>query len=123
MGGVARWHDGIGEVANHTLDHILPTGHMDLVSEYAYPVVAQIITDLLGIREGDLPEFLAWSEAMVEPPPGADVGHARAAGNDATRAISAYIPDRNAERRSAPAEDLLTKPIKAEEPDGATLNE
>jgi cytochrome P450 len=98
-GGIARWHDRIGEVANHTLDQMLPTGHMDLVSEYAYPVVAQIITELLGIRQGDLPEFLAWSEAMVEPPPGADVDHARAAANDATRAISAYVRERIAERR------------------------
>ena len=122
-GGIARWHDRIGEVANRTLDQILPTGHMDLVSEYAYPVVAQIITELLGIRQGDLPKFLAWSEAMVEPPPGTDVEHARAAGNDATRAISAYIRERITERRSAPAEDLLTKLIKAEEPEDGTLAE
>src|SRR6201984_3858192 len=81
-GGIARWHGRIGEVANDTLDQILPTGHMDLVSEYAYPVVAQIITELLGIRQGDLPKFLAWSEAMVEPPPGTNVEHDRAAAHD-----------------------------------------
>src|SRR6201981_3693702 len=89
-GGIARWHGRIGEVANDTLDQILPTGRMDLVSEYAYPVVAQIITELLGIRQGDLPKFLAWSEAMVEPPPGANVDHARAAANQATRAMPSY---------------------------------
>jgi len=122
-GGIARWHDRIGEVANDTLDRILLAGHMDLVSEYAYPVVAQIITELLGIRQGDLPKFLAWSEAMVEPPPGTDMQHDRAAANDATRAISAYIRERIAERRAAPAEDLLTKLIKAEEPEDGALAE
>src|SRR6201993_5028595 len=69
--GIARWRDRIAEVANQTVDQILPTGHMDLVSEYAYPVVTQVITELLGIRQGDLPKLLAWSEGMVEPPPGA----------------------------------------------------
>jgi cytochrome P450 len=122
-GGIARWRDRIGELANHTLDHILPTGHMDLVGEYAYPVVAQIITELLGIRQGDLPKFLAWSEAIVEPPPGANVDHARAAANEATRAITSYVRERIAERRSAPAEDLLTELIKAEEPEDGTLAE
>jgi cytochrome P450 len=122
-GGIARWHDRIGEVANDTLDQILPAGNMDLVSEYAYPVVAQIITELLGIRQGDLPKFLAWSEAMVEPPPGTNVEHDRAAANDATHAITAYVRERIAERRSAPAEDLLTKLIRAEEPEDGTLAE
>jgi cytochrome P450 len=122
-GGIAGWRDRIAEVANHTLDQILPTGHMDLVSEYAYPVVAQVITEMLGIRQGDLPKFLAWSEAMVEPPPGGNVEHARAAANDATRATTAYIRERIAERRSAPAEDLLTKLIRAEEPEDGVLAE
>ncbi len=53
------------------LDAVMPAGRMDLVTDYAYPVVEQIITELLGIRHGDLPQFLAWSEAITEPPPGA----------------------------------------------------
>lgn len=122
-GGIARWRERIAEVANDRLDHVLPAGQMDFVADYAYPVVEQVITELLGIRHGDLPQFLAWSEAMVEPPPGGDLTHYRDAANAATQAITAYVRERIAERRSAPADDLLTKLIRAEEPGDGTLDE
>jgi cytochrome P450 len=122
-GGIARWGDRIAEVANERLDHLVPAGQMDLVADYAFPVVEQIITELLGIRSGDLPQFLAWSAAMVEPPPGGDVTDYRAAANAATHALTAYVRERIAERRSQPSEDLLTKLIKAQEPGDGTLAE
>jgi cytochrome P450 len=122
-GGIARWGDRIAEAANDRLDLVLPLGHMDLVSDYAYPVVADIISELLGIRQGDLPQFLAWSEAITEPPPGGDVTQYRETANAATHAITAYVRDRIAERRSEPADDLLTKLIRAEEPEDGTLAE
>lgn len=121
--GIARWRERIAEVANNRLDVMLPNGHMDLVSDYTYPVVAHIIAELLGIRQGDLPQFLAWSEAITEPPPGGDVTLFREIANEATHAITSYVRDRIAERRSEPADDLLTKLIRAEEPGDGTLAE
>lgn len=122
-GGIERLRSRIADVANDCLDTIEPAGQVDLVKGYAYPVVEQIITELLGIRSGDVAQFLVWSDAMVEPPPGADQAHYRQAANDAVRAITAYVRERIAERREAPAGDLLTKLIRAHEPADGVLEE
>jgi cytochrome P450 len=122
-GGIAGRRERIAEIANSRLDLVLPFGHMDLVRDYAYPVVEQVITELLGIRSGDLPRFLGWSDAMVEPPPGGDLTRYREAANTAVQAITAYVRDRIADRRDEPADDLLTKLIRAEEPEDGVLAE
>ena len=118
---IAKWRDRVAEISRETLDQILPLGRMDVVSDYAYPVVAAIITELLGIRQGDLPQFLEWSEAITEPPPGGDPNDFRKSANKATGEITAYVRERIAERRDKPANDLLTKLIRAEEPEDGTL--
>jgi cytochrome P450 len=121
--GIARWGDRVAEVAAEQLDRVAPTGRMDVVSDFAYPVVERVITELLGLRHGDLPQFLIWSEAITEPPPGGDLTIYREAANQATAEITAYVRERIAERRDKPAEDLLTKLIRAEEPEDGTLAE
>jgi cytochrome P450 len=122
-GGIERLRNRIAEVANDRLDKVLPAGHMDLVKDYAYPVVEQIITELLGIKSGDVAQFLMWSDAMVEPAPGSAPAHYRQAANEAVRAIIAYVRERIAERRDEPADDLLTKLIRAHEPGDGALEE
>src|ERR1700758_4012478 len=42
-GGIERVRSRIAEVANDRLNKVLPAGQMDLVKDYAYPVVEQII--------------------------------------------------------------------------------
>ena len=121
--GIAKWRDRIAEVGHETLDQVVPAGQMDVVSGYAYTVVATIITELLGIRQGDLPKFMKWSEAITEPPPGGDPAMFRESANKATGEITAYVRERIAERRDQPADDLLTKLIRAEEPEDGTLAE
>lgn len=121
--GIAKWRDRVAQVAHETLDHVVPGGKMDVVSDYAYTVVATIITELLGIRQGDLPMFMKWSEAITEPPPGGDPANFRESANKATGEITAYVRERIAERRDQPADDLLTKLIRAEEPEDGTLAE
>jgi cytochrome P450 len=116
--GIAGWEGRIREVANQRLDTLVPRGRMDLAQDFAYPVVEQIITELLGIRAGDLPMFMAWSAAMTEPPPGGDLGQYREAANTATKEVTAYVRDRIEERRLAPGEDILSRLIAAESEDG-----
>jgi cytochrome P450 len=121
--GIARWQERIAAVANDRLDAIVPDGHMELVHDFAYPVVEQIITEMLGIRHGDLPLFLAWSTAMTEPSPGSDLREYRTAATRATHEVAAYVRERIEERRVEPAEDLLTKLIAAEDAEDGRLAE
>jgi cytochrome P450 len=121
--GIARWEERIRQVANEHLDAVLPRGRMELVHDFAYPAVEQIITEMLGIRHGDLPLFLAWSTAMTEPPPGGDLSTYRAAATRATHQVADYVRERIAERRIDPADDLLTKLIAAEDAEDGRLAE
>lgn len=131
-GGIARWAPRIREVAHQRLDAVAAGGRMELVHDYAYPVVEQIITEMLGIRHGDLPLFLRWSAAMTEAPPGGETGDTgdtdaarafREAANQATREVSEYVRARVAERRVAPADDLLSTLIAAEDAQDGRLAE
>jgi cytochrome P450 len=121
--GVERWEKRVRQVAHERLDALEPLGRMDLVHDYSYPVVENIIVELLGIRHGDLPRFIAWSKAMTDAPPGADLDPYRVAANTATLEVAAYVRERIAERRERPQEDLLTKLIQAEDAEDGRLHE
>jgi len=120
---IGRWKDRIGELANLHLDALVPGGHMELVHDFAYPVVEQVITELVGIRHGDLPLFLKWSTAMTEPPPGGDRTEYRRAATQATHEVAAYVRERIVERRAQPANDLLSELIAAEDQEDGRLAE
>jgi len=120
---VGRWQNRIRELANIHLDALVPDRRMELVHDFAYPVVEQVITELLGIRHGDLPLFLEWSTAMTEPSPGSDLSEYRRAATQATLEVAAYVRERVAERRADPADDLLTELIAAEDQEDGRLAE
>ncbi|KRA31102.1 hypothetical protein ASD81_16600 [Nocardioides sp. Root614] len=122
-GGISSWQDRIKEVTEAQLDAVEGRGEMELVHDFAYPVVEQVITEMLGLRHGDLPLFLGWSKAMTEPPPGGDLDQFREGATQATREITAYVRDRMAERRAEPGDDILTKLIQAEDAEDGTLAE
>jgi cytochrome P450 len=117
-GGVAAWEERITRVTHAKLDELVPLGRMDLSADFCYPIVEQIITELLGVRAGDLPLFIRWSAAMTEPPPGGDRDSYREAANAATREITAYVRERIEERRDARGDDILSKLIAAEDEGG-----
>jgi len=120
---VGRWTNRIRELAELHLDALVPDQRMELVHDFAYPVVEQVITELLGIRHGDLPLFLKWSTAMTEPSPGSDLSEYRRAATQATLEVAAYVRERVAERRADPADDLLTELIAAEDQEDGRLAE
>ena len=39
------------------LDRVRPIGHMDMMSDIAYPLPATVIAELLGVPTADLPRF------------------------------------------------------------------
>ncbi|HET6954123.1 MAG TPA: hypothetical protein VFI47_27405, partial [Acidimicrobiales bacterium] len=80
----------------------LPLGHpVDVVAELAVPFPLRVISDLLGIPEGDWPRFYAWSEAAI---PGAtDWPQERIA--ELMGEMVGYLLATAAERRSRPRDD------------------
>ena len=101
------------------LDQVGRQGHMDLIRDYALPLPATIIAEMLGVPAADRHQFHRWSNAMM------------AAGSSTWGLLNAlpnawmfmrYIRKIIRERRANPQDDLATSLVQAEEA-GDTLSE
>ncbi len=95
---------------------------MDLIDDFALPLPITVISEMLGIPEGDRPRFRSWSQSLVNA-----TGDVAALAQDATilagmQAFLAYIVDFLAEKRAHPGADLTSDLIQAEE-QGDALSE
>ena len=95
-----------------------PTGEVDLLAAFAFPLPVTVICELLGIPAGDQEQFRAWSNAMLAS--NGERGSYRAAGT----AMFRYFTDLVAAKRAAPADDLVSALISASDADpGDSLDE
>jgi cytochrome P450 len=93
-------------------------GELELVSQLAYPLPVRIISELLGVPPEDHARFAGWSARLahsVQPSFGALDPAERAAAEQAALEFGEYFTELIAARRASPADDLLTKLIRAED--------
>jgi cytochrome P450 len=103
-GGSAREADPAGD------------GVIDLITEFAFPLPMTVICELLGIPDGDREEFKTWSQVILSST--ATFDEYRAAGG----AMYQYFTSLLADKRAAPADDLLSALITARD-SGDSLDE
>ena len=114
---VAALAPAIEATCHELLDAMPPAG--DLLAGYCRPVPVRAIARLLGVPEADAPDLLRWSTAMVAM---YQAGRTRAhegAAAEAAEEFAGYVATRIAEKRAAPAEDLLTDLVRARDEDDA----
>lgn len=56
----------IQQLTDSLLDAVQSRQQMDLVAEFALPLPAMVIADLLGAEAEDFPRFTAWSDTIVK---------------------------------------------------------
>jgi cytochrome P450 len=123
---VARLEPRIRAVTTELLDAAAAAGHLELVSQLAYPLPVRIISEMLGVPLADHPRFAGWSARLahsLQPELGQDSDRARAraeAARVASEEFAAYFTELIAARRAHPADDLLSALIRAED-NGETL--
>jgi cytochrome P450 len=103
------------ETLCHQLIDGFPAGSFDLLPHYATQVPVIVIARLLGVPEDRADDLLSWSNAMVGM---YMAGRTRATEDRAvaaTRAFVAFLRGHIEARRTAPADDLITHLIAAEE--------
>ena len=109
------------EALCHDLIDQFPSGDFDLLTAYARTVPVVIIARLLGVPESRADDLLNWSNAMVAM---YITGRTRTTEDRAiaaTQAFVAFMRQHIEDRRTAPADDLITQLIAATE-DGARLS-
>ena len=106
----------IERIVDDLLDAIVERGSADLIADFAYPLPASVIMDMLGVPRSDLGVMKVWSDDIA-----LFVGIARATPDKygkaqaGTREMAAYFRRLVAERRKAPREDMISALIAAEE--------
>ena len=95
----------IQTIADELLDAVEPRGEMDLSAEYAFPLPITVIAELLGVPTADQDRFKEWSDAIISPALDPE---------DMERFFEqmgefvGYLTDFFAQRRAAPADDLVS---------------
>ena len=105
----------------HQLIDDLPDGPFDLLPTFAQKLPVIIIARLLGVPESMAPDLLQWSNAMVQMYIATRNRDTEDRAVAATNAFTAFLHGYIAERRSRPADDLITHLIAAET-DGEKLS-
>jgi len=119
---VEKLRPRIEALAEELIDGFAGAGEVDLMAAYASPFPVTIIAGMLGVPEEMGPQLLDWSHAMV----GMYMhGRTRAMEDAADRAsldFADYLRGIVAERRAAPADDLISLLVSAQA-DGDRLSE
>jgi pimeloyl-[acyl-carrier protein] synthase len=103
--------------------HLVRRG-FDLMTDFAYPFPAVVICELLGVPEAGVPLFVQHAPALaiaLDPSPMRTVAGVQRA-NVAVRALTTYVRELIAERRTTPADDMLSDLVHAES-EGDRLSE
>jgi cytochrome P450 len=111
----------ITQLAHELIDKFPTSGPFDLLDAFARPIPILVICRLLGVPADRADDLLAWSNAMVSMYQARRTREIEDQAVTATEAFRAYILEVIAQKRRAPADDLLSQLIAAEE-DGTKLS-
>jgi len=100
------------------IDELLsePRDEMDVIADFAVPLPAIVIAELLGVPPEDHPRFKAWSTELISligGEGGAELNFARA--QTAIDALMEYLGEIVAKRRREPADDLISAMLHAQQ--------
>lgn len=93
----------ITEIAEQLADSLAGQEETDLLETFAGPLPIIVICELLGVPEGDRPDFRAWTDVLLV----GDPARPEASGQ-ALRALHGYLVELVAAKRAEPGDDLLS---------------
>ena len=108
---IERLRGRIETLSEELLDVMEHKGGAELVGDYALPIPATVIAELLGVPAEDRRKFHRWSGKLVSVSSGRDMLRALPSALAFTRYLRKIIERRRAE----PGDDLLTALVRAEE--------
>lgn len=98
----------VKEMVDTLLDRATRRDGMDAVAQFAAPLAANVIMDLIGVDAGERQLFLRRGEALAAFVSDPRDGHAAEIAWRALVATDSYITDLIAERRRHPRDDVIT---------------
>lgn len=117
---VQRMRLRIQDIVNGLLDRAHGAREFDLIADFAYPLPATIIAELLGVPTADLDLFKSWSDDLAGSFTWAPDTMRRA--HAAIEELTAYVGGLVARQRQAPGDTLLGALLQAQT-EGAGLGD
>jgi cytochrome P450 len=108
---IERLRGRIEAICRELLDVMERKGRSELVRDYALPLPATVIAELLGVPAKDQRKFHRWSNRIVSVSSGRDVWRAL----PAALAFVRYLRKMSERRRVLPEDDLMSALVQAEE--------
>jgi cytochrome P450 PksS len=97
------------------LDAAQSKGRMELIRDYALPLPATVIADLLGVPAEDRRKFHRWSSKIVSVSPGAEASLQGLQVVPSVWAFMRYLRKQFEQSHVEPKDDLITALVQAEE--------
>ena len=130
---VATYESAFRLLAGHVLDHVLPLGEFDFVTEISRELPIRLLCRLLGVPETDAGHLVAWGDQMIS---NADPEYTPVVidkmdteeyrllpfRSPAALEVFRYAEEMAIERRNSPEDDIVTTLLTAE-PDGQPLTD
>jgi cytochrome P450 len=113
---IASLEPRIRELARGALDRTPESGEFDFVDLVAAPFPLMVIAELLGIPDGDRPDFRRWSDATIEATDKPPSETAAAMGE-----LFAYLMHHVEAKQANPGDDVVSLLVRAEV-DGRSLD-
>jgi cytochrome P450 len=111
----------VRQITNDVLDAVAPAGRMDVVTDLAYPLPANVIANMLGMPAGDRQRLQAWSRDITAVFQIADIAALRRC-QRSTLEMQEYLRPLIEQRRSHPSDDVLSVFVEAQR-DGTVSEE
>jgi cytochrome P450 len=113
---IAKLEPRIENIANELIDNIIKKDSttMDLITDFAYPLPATVIAELLGVPSEDRDTFRQWADNIVslEITSDSDIDSIRKANKTVTD-MDIYFNKLIEKKKKMPANDLISHIIKA----------
>ena len=119
---VTSWQARAEDIVERLLGAAGERDELDVIADYALPLPTQVISEMLGMPRDDEAQLRAWSHALVTGLDTLRTPEAEEAFNTAGRAMNEYLDQVVADKRTAPADDILTALLAAEE-EGVSLSD
>ncbi len=115
---VEAWRDRIIAVVNHLIDDLATTARFDLIQDFAYPIPAVVIAEMMGVPSEDRDRFKDWSDDVMILVFGArGVGDRRARAQQGLVELAGYLGELVAHYRRHPTDNIISNLVEASEGD------
>lgn len=111
---ISSWRDRTQTEVDELIIALMERSDADIIADFALPLPALIITEMLGMPAGDIAQLRAWSLAVTKTFDPLNTPEEEAASIEAGRSLSRYIEDVVREKRVSLSDDLLSQLIQAE---------